>query len=344
MVIKLDNYNIRQHNTFRMNVACREWIEYTEPSDLPAIVAELGQRRFMHVGAGSNLLFLDDFDGALLHSRILDVETSFGDNGEVLVRAGSGVVLDDLIAQTVAAGLWGLENLSGIPGEVGSSAVQNVGAYGLEAKDVITKVECYDIAERRFREFSGDECRFAYRYSMFKSPEVKGRYIITFVTYRLTSRRRPVLDYGHLRSIIDDADSVTSLELREAIIEMRDGKLPAVEKVGSAGSFFKNPIIQAEHYTSLLKRIHSTLGADVEPPHFVMPDGIKVPAAWLIDKSGLKGATSGGAAVWSKQPLVIVNASGNATPEDILNLENHVIATVDKNFGITLSPEVEHIK
>lgn len=344
MITELEDFNIKAYNTFGMDVKCRKWIEYTDASDLPSIVASLEGQRFMAIGAGSNLLFTGDYDGALLHSRILDLEIIHTPGDDTCrIIAGAGITMDELISQTVNSGLWGLENLSGIPGEVGSSAVQNVGAYGVEAKDVIESVRCYDIREKKFVEFSNSELDYGYRSSVFKTVPAKGRYIITHVVFRLSSAPRPVLDYGHVRNHIpQDADITPSL-LRQVIMQMREEKLPDVETVGSAGSFFKNPIISCGEYDELLRRINAELGEGICPPHFELNGCFKIPAAWLIDKAGLKGITMGNAATWATQPLVIVNATGNAAPDEIISLENFIIETIDNKFGIRLSPEVEHI-
>lgn len=339
----LTDYNIQAHNTFRMNVSCRYWIEYTEASDLPAIFSALPTERFKAVGQGSNLLFLADYPGTILHSRILTVESMAGDDGYTLICAGAGVKMDELILSTCASGLWGLENLSGIPGEVGASAVQNVGAYGVEAKDIIHAVECYDTVEHRFVTLTNQDCQFAYRYSMFKSSEYSGRFIVTHVTFRLTSAGRPVLDYGNLHKYFADSSAISPMAIRDKILEIREAKLPSVELVGSAGSFFKNPILNKEQYVMFRQRVVSALGPDAEPPHFEVENGIKLSAAWLIDKAGLKGYTEDNAATWSAQPLVIVNATGHATPRNIVALEETIITKVHDTFGVTLSPEVEHI-
>ena len=342
MITELEDFNIKAYNTFGMNVKCRKWIEYTDADDIPSIVESLHDVPYMAIGAGSNLLFTGNFKGSLLHSRILDIEISH--NSDVcLVTAGAGITMDDLILQTVKSGFWGMENLSGIPGEVGSAAVQNVGAYGVEAKDIIESVKCYDIRNKNFVEFSTGELAYGYRTSLFKSQQAKGRYIITNVTFRLSHTPAPVLDYGHVRDRIPQGADLSPALVRELILQMRKEKLPDVEKYGSAGSFFKNPIVSTQEYNMLLEKISVALGEGVEPPHFNMPEGIKVPAAWLIDKAGLKGFSLGNAATWKTQPLVIVNANGNASPDEILSLENHIVETVENKFGIVLTPEVEHI-
>ena len=346
MVVAQTDFNLKPFNTFRMDVKCSEWVEYTEADDLPGIFARRNRTDVKHIGAGSNILFTGDFSGTILHSRILDIESWPGADGEMIVRAGAGVTLDDLIESCASSGLWGLENLSGIPGEVGSSAVQNVGAYGTEAGDLIINVACYDILTSEFLTFSRDDCMFGYRNSMFKQPENAGRYVITYVTFRLRFNGEPKLDYGNLRGCFneDQLGNLTPMQVRQAVMDVRASKLPPVETVGSAGGFFKNPVITREEFGRLVELSGRLFGADVKVPHYDLGENIKVPAAWLIDRCGMKGFRLGNAAVWQLQPLVIVNASGTATPDDIMALEQAVIDAVKSRFDITLSPEVEHVE
>lgn len=341
MIITLENFNLRPNNTFRMDVTCRNWTEFTSPDDLPAIFSAISSAPWKCVGACSNILFTGDYPGTLLHSAIMDMTMDSGNDGSVLVRAGSGIEMDALIAQTASAGLWGLENLSGIPGEVGAAAVQNVGAYGVEAKDAIVKVECFDTKERRMVTFERDECNYGYRTSRFKTTPDKDRYVITHVTFRLSSSPAPVLEYGHVKSRLKEGQEITPMLMRETIMAMRSEKLPEVDKVGSAGSYFKNPVLDKDGFENLLKRCEAERLA--RPPFFEVHDGIKVPAAWLIDKSGLKGIEKGEVSTWPQQPLVIVNTRGKATPEDIIALERHIVDTVQKKFGVTLVPETEKV-
>lgn len=338
MITTIDDYNIRAHNTFRMNVNAKRWIEYTDANDLPAVFIEVGDLPFRAIGEGSNMLFLGDYDGALLHSSILEVETSMAPDGGIDLHIGSGVVLDGLIETLAAANIFGLENLSLIPGTAGSAAVQNVGAYGVEIKDFVTSVECYDRIDSRFVTLHRDDCQFAYRDSFFKRPESRQRYIVTYLNLHIPKDQGPRLDYGHLRSCIS-SEHPTAMEIREAVIAMRRQKLPDVDSFGSAGSFFKNPVVDAEMFGMLKEKSGEAI------PHFVTEQGgIKIPAAWLIDQCGLKSCSRGGAMVWEKQPLVIVNRTGHATSDDIVSLENHIIDSVKTRFGITLHPEVDHIK
>ncbi len=293
----------------------------------------------------------------------------------VLVSVGAGVVFDDFCEWAAKEGLWGAENLSYIPGEVGASAVQNIGAYGVEVKDIIHKVYCYDTVEEEFVNFSVEECGYGYRDSIFKNPEIKGRYIVTHVVFALSRESKPQLGYGHLKDAVLSAAArechnvpITPELIRKVIIKIRKEKLPEPSVMGSAGSFFKNPVISLEHFQRIEAAAKAEHGADYKVPHYVIEcqsEGagphdsvsshserseesasrkcIKIPAAWLIEQCGWKGRRSGGAAVYDKQPLVIVNYTGEAYPEEIIGLEKRIIASVKDKFGIELHPEVDHI-
>jgi len=352
-------------NTFGMKVKARCFIEYDSVADLVDIEFEELARPVLHIGGGSNLLFTDDFKGTVLHSKIdfieiLDdchPERSEGSSSPVLVSVGAGVVFDDFCAWAAKEGLWGVENLSYIPGEVGASAVQNIGAYGVEVKDVIHKVYCYDTVEEEFVSFGVEECEYGYRDSIFKDPEVKGRYIVTHVVFALSRTPQPRLDYGHLRDAVmassarhceegqsPDVAIFTPSLIRKVIIKIRKEKLPEPSVKGSAGSFFKNPVVPMEQFLKIEAAAKAEHGSDYKVPHYDLPDGmVKIPAAWMIEQCGWKGKRSGGAAVWDKQPLVIVNYTGEAYPEEIIGLERRIIASVKAKFGVDLHPEVEHI-
>lgn len=336
MVRTEENFDLSSRNTFRMKVRCGRFVEYDSAADLAELDFDALPKPVLHIGGGSNLLFTDGFfPGTVLHSAIRYVK--YVDMGlpELSVAVGAGVVFDDLVAETCGHGLWGLENLSLIPGEVGAAAVQNIGAYGVEVKDAISGVVCYDTVERRKVTFKNAECRYGYRDSIFKDPAVKGRYIVTSVLFRLSREPRPRLDYGPLKAL--SADGLTPLEVRETIIRVRREKLPDPAEKGSAGSFFKNPVVLASKFAEIASGYETV-------PHFILDSGfVKIPAAWMIEQCGFKGKTLGGAAVYEKQPLVIVNESGDASPDDVLALESEIIASVLERFGVELSPEVEHI-
>ena len=264
----------------------------------------------------------------------------------VYVSVGAGVIFDDFCEWAAKEGLWGVENLSYIPGEVGAAAVQNIGAYGVEVKDVIHTVYCYDTVEEEFISIPVEDCEYGYRDSVFKDPEIKGRYFVTHVVFALSRNPQPRLDYGHLRDAVEDAQQakLTPALIRKVIIKIRKEKLPEPSVMGSAGSFFKNPVISAEHFSRIEASAKAEHGADYKVPHYDLPDGtVKVPAAWLIEQCGWKGRRSGGAAVYEKQPLVIVNYTGEAYPEEIIGLERRIIDSVKTKFSIELHPEVEHV-
>ena len=398
-MIKTEYYkDLTRMNTFGMKVKARCFVEYDSVADLVDIEFEELARPVLHIGGGSNLLFTDDFKGTVLHSKINFIEIledcqidgneklnpshsgewtppvheATGGHGflnhlpdnPVLVSVGSGVVFDDFCDWAAKEGLWGVENLSYIPGEVGASAVQNIGAYGVEVKDVIRTVYCYDTLEEEFVKFDVSECEYGYRDSIFKAPEVKGRFIVTHVVFALSRTPQPKLEYGHLADAVaaslsgnlrggmsptsDTTDAlaakVTPALIRKVIIRIRKEKLPEPSVVGSAGSFFKNPVISAEHFAKIEAAAKAEHGADCKVPHYDLPDGtVKVPAAWMIEQCGWKGRRSGGAAVWDKQPLVIVNYTGEAYPEEIIGLERRIIDSVKNKFGVELHPEVDHI-
>ena len=340
-----------------MKVKARCFMEYDSVADLVDIEFEELARPVLHIGGGSNLLFTDDFKGTVLHSKINFIEILEDGNCDsperhcersvaistpVLVSVGAGVVFDDFCEWAAKEGLWGVENLSYIPGEVGASAVQNIGAYGVEVKDVIRKVYCYDTVDEEFVNFDVEDLEYGYRDSAFKDPEVKGRYIVTHVVFALSREPQPRLDYAHLKEAV--GDNVTPLQIRKTIIKIRKEKLPEPSVMGSAGSFFKNPVISAEHFARIEAAAKAEHGADVKVPHYDLPDGtVKIPAAWMIEQCGWKGKRSGGAAVYDKQPLVIVNYTGEAYPEEIIGLERRIIASVKSKFDIVLHPEVDHI-
>ena len=307
---ELKNISLLPYNTFGIDAKAKLFIEYYSLDELRQVLNEHKGEQILHIGQGSNLLFTCDFNGVILHSgmaraKFLDDET---------VEAQNGLRLDDMIAQLTDMGYSGLEKLSLIPGEVGASAVQNVGAYGVEAKDVIERVYTIDVETLEERVFSNEECKFGYRDSIFKH-ELKGKYIVTSVVYK-----------------VKPGDATKT---REEIIQTRMAKLPTVGEVGSAGSFFMNPFVPEDKVNELLK-----LYPDM--PHYPVGEREKIPAAWLIEQCGWKGKTLGGAQVWPKQPLVIVNAN-NASAKDIMELAAAVSTSVKEKFGIDIHPEVNYI-
>lgn len=338
MVTIRQNYDLSGHNTFRMKVSCACYLEYDSPKDLETIDFDALPKPLFHIGGGSNLLFKGDFPGTVLHSAIRYIKYFDLGTGNVPVAVGAGVRWDDFVAKVCGDGLWGAENLSLIPGEVGAAAVQNIGAYGAEAGDIISGVTCFDTLERKKVSFKTAECRYGYRDSIFKDESVKGRYIITGVLFRLSREAAPKLEYGNLKAALGkDAGEPTPQQVRDAVISIRRAKLPDPEELGSAGSFFKNPVLSGPQFAAVCQGYETV-------PHYVLDGGfVKVPAAWMIEQCGFKGTVNGGAAVYEKQPLVLVNASSDASPQDVLGLEEMIISGVREKFGVELHPEVEHV-
>ena len=348
MIIRHEAYDLSAQNTFGMKVSCRLYVEVTEPEDLLTLDFDTLPQPLFVMGGGSNLLFTGDFPGTVLRMANQGHTVMPGPTGHLCVRVAAGVVFDDFCAWAASEGLWGPENLSLIPGEVGASAVQNIGAYGVEAKDIIDTVHAFDRQERRFVDIPGSDCGYGYRTSHFKT-DWKGRYIITAVTFRLSTAPQPKLDYGGVRKEIERRidsipdESLTPQFIRDTIIGIREQKLPDPKEIGSAGSFFCNPVIEREHFERIVAIAKAENGPEYEVPHYDVGEKVKVPAAWMIDQCGFKGMRLGGAQVYPKQPLVIVNATGSATPEEIVALEQRVIGTIKDKYGIELHPEVEHV-
>ncbi|MCD8304669.1 MAG: UDP-N-acetylmuramate dehydrogenase [Prevotellaceae bacterium] len=336
----LKDYPLLRHNTFGIACEAERYAEYGSEEELRQLLAER-PKRVLHIGGGSNLLFLKPrFEGLVLHSGIRTVELLSETEGEALVRVGGGYVWDDLVSLAISRGWHGLENLSLIPGEAGAAAVQNIGAYGREAGDFIEEVEGLSLETLQSRTFSRSECAYSYRSSLFKTPRERGRWAVIRVTFRLSKRFAPRLDHGglqrelRLRGIAEA--SLTPEGLRSLVIEIRRSKLPDAAVTGNAGSFFKNPVVGRAQF----ERLRSEYP---ELPHYEAEEGrVKLPAAWLIEQCGWKGRALGKAAVHSRQALVLVNLGG-ATGEEVLALCRAVQADVSKRFGIALEPEVNII-
>lgn len=335
---KIKNYPLLSHNTFGMDVKAAVFIEYDSVTELKSLIAgkkELN-RPWLHIGGGSNLLFRGDYAGTVLHSAIRGYEVIDEDESGVTVRVGAGEVWDDFVAYAVNHQWYGAENLSLIPGEVGASAVQNIGAYGVEAKDLIVRVETVEVETGKEHVFDKEECRYAYRESIFKN-ELKGRYIVTYVTYQLGKLPVFNLEYGNVRSELASRNcDVTLKNVRDTIIAVRKAKLPDPTVQGNAGSFFMNPLVSRDCYEALL-RIYPDI------PHYEGDSGrVKIPAAWMIDRCGWKGRQIGRAGVHSRQALVLVNCGG-ATGDEVISLAGQIQDSVFQKFGIRLSPEVNFI-
>lgn len=322
-------------NTFGLDVKAGRWLEYASVEELKALIAE-GQisSPYLHVGSGSNLLFLGDFEGTILHSAIRSIEMVNQDVEKVWLRVGAGVIWDDFVAYCVERGYYGAENLSLIPGEVGASAVQNIGAYGVEVKDMISCVETVDVHGDK-RVFGVEECGYAYRNSVFKRPDMKS-FFVTHVTFALNKAEQYTLNYGTIRQELEKYPQIDLATVRQVIVSIRESKLPDPKVLGNAGSFFMNPIVPRAKYETLLQEYPSMPSYQVDAMH------VKIPAGWMIEQCGWKGKSLGNAAVHDKQALVLVNCGG-ATGADIVALSDAVRAAVREKFGVEIHPEVNMI-
>lgn len=334
------NKDITDLTTFHVSAKTAVYAEYENEKDLLCLSRseEFINNEILHIGSGSNLLFVNDFKGLVLHSAIKGIKQYRKNDNTVFVIAGAGEKWTDLVDWCIDRNLAGLENLAGIPGEVGASAVQNVGAYGAEAGDFIHSVECFDIESRKSITLKAEDCHFGYRDSVFKH-EAKGRLIVMRVCYRLRpSTVATNLRYAALNDFAKSLDHKPSIrEIAEEVKRLRDSKLPDPTVIGSAGSFFKNPIV-SEYFLQ-----QEVLPRGVEIPVHPAGEGlVKLSAAWLIDHAGLKGKRIGGAVVWQQQPLVIAN-EGTATAHDVVQLSDLIVETVKNKYGIELQPEVNFI-
>lgn len=332
------DFNLKEHNTFGIDVKCRRFIEFESVDELLQIVNSLtdADKPLLVLGGGSNMLFTADYEGTVLHSAIKGHVAVQTDEG-IMLRCGSGEVWDDIVSLCVSNRMYGAENLSLIPGDVGASAVQNIGAYGAEAKDIILKVEAVDLQTGKMCEFTNEECEYAYRKSKFKG-EWRNRFVITYVTYKLSEVFCPCLDYGNIRAELEKRNIKvpTAEQLRNVIIDIRNEKLPDPKIEGNAGSFFMNPVVPKAKYEELVARFGNV-------PHYSVDDNNeKILAGWMIDQCGWKGKSLGKAGVHSRQALVLVNRGG-AEGKDIVALCDAIKRDVKDKFGIDIVPEVNII-
>ncbi|MBF1451029.1 UDP-N-acetylmuramate dehydrogenase [Prevotella pallens] len=331
-MIDQENYSLLRHNTFGIDAKCKRFIEYSSVEEAQQVARMItdADQPLLILGGGSNLLLTGDYNGTVLHSGIRFLEQT----DECHIRCGSGFIWDDVVDYCVANNLYGAENLSIIPGEVGASAVQNIGAYGAEAKDLIECVEAVEIETGQICRFTNTECAYSYRQSKFKHAW-KNRFLITAVTYKLSKTYNPKLDYGNIRVALaaKGIDNPTAMQLRETIIDIRNAKLPDPKVLGNAGSFFMNPVVSTHKYNQLAQQYagmpHYTIDSEYE----------KIPAGWLIEQCGWKGKALGKAAVHNKQALVLVNCGG-ATGSEVVQLYKTIQHDVKQKFDIEIKPEV----
>jgi len=337
MIRYFEKFDLKPYNTFGIRAKADSFFEFTETDDLLAFI---GNKQipsdFFVIGGGSNLLFVSDFNGLIIYPNIPGISIKDEDRNHVYVEAGAGVVWDDLIDYAVKCGFGGVENLSNIPGKVGASPVQNIGAYGVEVKDCIHSVKGVFVDNGQQFEFVNDECRFGYRDSIFKN-ELKNKIVVTSVTYKLDKFPEFNLEYGALKHEVESFGEVNLQNIRRSVIQIRDSKLPDPKLLGNAGSFFKNPVIEPE----IVDRLKSKFGNF--PVYESQEAGkLKVAAGWLIDQCGWKGYRDGDVGVHKDQALVLVNY-GNASGHDVVNLSQKIQNSVFEKFGISISPEVNII-
>ena len=333
MVVRED-VSLRPYNTFGIECVASRMVDCMSVEEVREVAREVSGGRYYVLGGGSNVLFLRDFEGTVVRPLVGGIDVVGEDGGDVVVRVGSGVVWDEFVGWCVDRGLGGVENLSGVPGNVGAAPVQNIGAYGVEAKDVVERVWGERVGGGELV-LGGGECGFGYRDSVFKHG-LRGEVIVTRVDFRLHRGGECKLDYGALRGAVEALGGVSLGNVRRAVLSIRGSKLPDPKVLGNAGSFFKNPEV-SEEVADALGREYTGM------PRYALGDGrVKIPAGWLIERSGWKGRGMGRAAVHDRQALVLVN-KGGASAEEVVALCEAVRADVRSMFGIELSPEVNFV-
>lgn len=342
-MLSFKDYSLLHSNTFGIDQKCKEYIVYDGEEDAIDIARKISHLScpYLLLGGGSNLLLTKDFNGCVITpAKRFDISVILQNgSNEPILRCWAGTTFDDVVAYAVRHGYYGIENLSLIPGECGASAVQNIGAYGAEIKDVMAKIEAVDITSGERVCIDPKDCQYSYRDSRFKH-EWKGKYIITYVSYQLSRTFKPELDYGNVRKQLlangINEGKITAQQLRDTIIDIRQSKLPDPSETGNAGSFFMNPIVDLKTFERL-KAEHPNLRY-----YEVAGNKYKIPAGWMIDQCGWKGKSLGKAGVHDKQALILVNRGG-ASGQEIVSLMRAIQADVKQKFGLDLQPEVNVI-
>ncbi|WP_244828250.1 UDP-N-acetylmuramate dehydrogenase [Carboxylicivirga sediminis] len=337
MIQTQKNFNLKSYNTFGFDVSCKGFISCNTIDQLQGALSYIKQypQPYLILGGGSNILFSNNFNGIVIHPAMKEICSVKENDEHIWLDVQAGVVWDELVEHCVNNNWFGLENLSYIPGNVGASPVQNIGAYGAEVKDCIEQVNGIFIENNQAFSLSAEACQFAYRQSIFKG-ELKNKTVITSVVFKLNKTESYNLSYGPIKEQVEKMGKITLPNVRTAIIDIRKSKLPEPEELGNAGSFFKNPVISKEQFATLHEQ-HSSV-----PSYPVTHDLIKIPAGWLIEQAGWKGKALGKAAVHNKQALVLVN-KGGASGKDMLELAHTIMQDVNNKFGISIEPEVNII-
>ena len=332
------HYPLKNHNTFGIAAYAEEFVQVHTTGELAEVLKENKGKKLFILGGGSNMLLTKDIDALVIHIDLHGIEAVWQDDEHVHVKAMAGENWHGFVQHCIAQGYGGLENLSLIPGNVGTTPIQNIGAYGTEIKDTFVSCEAMDRETQEIRTFAAEECEFAYRESIFKN-RLKDKYVITSVTFRLTKTNHKInTAYGDIAAELTKKGIAvpTIKEVSEAVTAIRQSKLPDPKELGNSGSFFKNPIITAEAFEKVYLE-HPQM------PHYTVSDTlVKVPAGWLIEQCGFKGSRFGEAGVHARQALVLVNY-GNATGKEILQLSKRIQETVLEKFGIAIEAEVNII-
>ena len=332
------NISLKPYNTFGIDVVAKEFIDIESKTDLKeALQINTPDDKFI-LGGGSNMLLTKDIDTLVLHINLKGKEVIKSESDYVFVKANAGENWHEFVVWCLENNFGGLENLSLIPGNVGTAPIQNIGAYGVELKDVFVECEAIHVESLAYKNFNKSDCKFGYRNSIFKE-EIKGQYIITSVTFKLTKNQHRInTSYGAIQSELakKNIKSPKIKDVSDAVIKIRESKLPDPKEIGNSGSFFKNPVISMKHFKDLKKNFP-------EIPNYVISDSeIKIPAGWLIEKAGFKGKRFGDYGVHKNQALVLVNY-GSAKGIDILNLSKLIQKTIKRLFSIDLEAEVNVI-
>ena len=337
MSITHENHPLKKHNSFGVDARSSLFAAPSSIDELRSILEAYDYSNYplLVMGEGSNMLFTRDYEGLILSPAMKGVELLEENESGVLVKVGAGENWDNWVEKAGMEGWFGLENLSLIPGSVGSAPVQNIGAYGVELKDLFDSLEAWDLKEKRMVSLDHKTCRFGYRSSIFKG-EARRRYIITSVNFRLSKMPVLKLKYGRIAEAFSEAGGSTPADLRQVVVDIRNQKLPDPEKIGNAGSFFKNPLVDRTIF-KCIRVDHSDI-----PSYPDCDNQVKIPAAWLIEKSGWKGKRIGNVGTWPTQPLVIIN-HGGASGQEILDFSIQIQDSVEEHFGISLEREVNVI-
>ena len=332
------NFSLKNYNTFGIEAKAREFVAVHNTTELRTILEQNKPKKKFILGGGSNMLLTQNIDALVLHINNKGIEVIEENDDFVWVKGNAGEVWHEFVQFCIQKNYGGIENLSLIPGNVGTAPMQNIGAYGVEVKDYIVEVQTLELETGNERIFTNEECNFGYRESIFKN-ELRGKYVLVAVTFKLTKQNHQFhVDYGAIKTELDSEQIInpTIQDISRAVIKIRESKLPDPSQIGNSGSFFKNPVISNDEFAEIEKK-HPQIA------HYKTDSGIKLAAGWLIEQAGWKGKRFGDAGVHDKQALVLVNY-GNATGKEIYDLSEQIIEDVKAKYGVTLEREVNIIK